>query len=276
MFPAGPVKMKVSCLIPTRDRRDMVLKAVASTLAQEGGPPEVIVVDDGSTDGTTEAVRRQYPYVRLVRTGGLGPGLARNAGAAAAEGDVFMFLDSDDLWEPDHIKQLSGLIEQGFSAAYGVARTTDLINGGDFLIPEAAQGPEGQCFPALVRWCFLVPSAFAVTRRAFEAVGGFGPESFGEDWIFFLKLAAGYPFGFTPAVITQRLLHPGSLCCLQNPGVQITALLDRIAAVLEETGRADSTDLARLQMMRRLAAEEGEKWRTIQDWYLTLKGRGLV
>jgi len=268
--------MKVSCIIPTRDRRDMVLQAMASALAQTGGPPEVLVVDDGSNDGTAEAVRRQYPRVRLLRTGGLGPGPARNAGAAAAGGDVLMFLDSDDLWETDHVRRLAGLIEQGFSAAYGVARTTDLLNGHDFLIPEAGLGPEGQCFQALVRWCFLVPSAFAVTRRAFENIGGFGSESFGEDWIFFLRLAAVYPFGFTPAVITRRLLHPGSLCCLENPGLQITALLDRIAAVLEETGRAGSADRARVRSMRRLAAEEGEKWRTIQDWYLTLKGRGLV
>jgi glycosyltransferase involved in cell wall biosynthesis len=70
--------MKVSCIIPARDRRDMVLKAIESVLAQEGWVPEVIVVDDGSTDGTKGAVRTHFPWITLISTHGLGPGLARN------------------------------------------------------------------------------------------------------------------------------------------------------------------------------------------------------
>ena len=100
-------KMKViSCIIPARDRKDMVLKAIESALAQEGWVPEVVVVDDGSTDGTREAVSACFPEVKLISTAGLGPGLARNEGVRAATGHVLMFLDSDDIWLPLHVRSL--------------------------------------------------------------------------------------------------------------------------------------------------------------------------
>ena len=78
----------------------MVLRAIESALVQEAWDPEVVVVDDGSKDGTREAVSACFPEVKLISTAGLGPGLARNEGARAATGQVLMFLDSDDIWLP--------------------------------------------------------------------------------------------------------------------------------------------------------------------------------
>ena len=86
----------------------------------------------------------------------------------------------------------------------------------DFLIPENGVGIEGDCFEPLLRWCFLVPSSVAVSREVFQAVGGFESVACGEDWIFFLKLSALFPFGFAgPHPITLRRLHQGSLCFLK-------------------------------------------------------------
>jgi len=269
-------KMKVSCIIPARDRKDMVLKAIGSVLAQEGWVSEVVVVDDGSTDGTKGGVRKHFPGIRLISTHGLGPGLARNEGVRAATGHVLMFLDSDDIWLPHHMRSLMLCIKQGFQVAYGVTRTKDCLGGGEFFIPEAGEGISGQCFSSLVRWCFMVPSSVAVTRKAFECIGGFGRGDVGEDWAFFLRLSALYPFGFIPEVISNRLLHEGSLCCLKNGGMEIQEALGRITRVLETSDKATPNDIDRIRKMQVLAAEGRQRWRTIQDWYMSMKRQGLV
>ncbi len=93
----------VSCVIPTKNRIAFLPHAIESVLGQEGGEvDEVILVDDGSSDGTVEFVQERYPRVKVIRGEGLGPGRARNAGASAASGEVLMFLDSDDRWTDDH------------------------------------------------------------------------------------------------------------------------------------------------------------------------------
>ncbi len=268
--------MNISCIIPTRDRRDMVFKAIESVLAQESCEPEILVVDDGSVDGTKAAVRRAFPQVKLVSTSGVGPGRARNEGVRAATGEVLMFLDSDDLWLPHHVTALMPLLEEGFEVAYGVTKTTDCLKDNEFLIPERGEGFSGDCFGKLANWCFLVPSSTAVTRRAFRSVGGFGPGDMGEDWACFLRLSSQYPFGFTPQIITHRLLHQESLCFLKNGAQEIQQALERIAGVLQSLDRTKPEDLDRVRKMNMLAAEKGETWETIQDWYLSLRGHGLL
>ena len=270
-------KMKViSCIIPARDRRDMVLKAIESALAQEGWVPEIIVVDDGSTDGTKKAVRTHFPGIRLISTNGLGPGLARNEGVRAATGHVLMFLDSDDIWLPLHVRSLMPLLHQGFQVAYGVTKTKDSLGGGEFFIPERGEEISGQCFSSLARWCFMVPSSVAITRKAFEDVGGFGQGDMGEDWVFFLKLSTLYPFGFVPEVISHRLLHEGSLCCLTKGGMEIRKALGRIMEVLQTSNKATPEDFDRIRKMRVLAAKGRQRWRTVQEWYMNMKMQGLV
>jgi len=269
-------KMRVSCIIPARDRRDMVLKAIESALAQEGWEPELVVVDDGSKDGTRDAVRKHFPGIRLISTPGLGPGLARNEGVSAATGHVLMFLDSDDIWLPLHVRSLIPLLHQGFQVAYGVTKTKDSLGGGEFFIPEGGEEISGQCFSSLARWCFMVPSSVAVTRKAFEDVGGFGQGDMGEDWAFFLKLSTLHPFGFVPEVISHRLLHDGSLCCLTKGGMEIQKALGGIMKVLQTSDKATPEDFDRIRKMQVLAAKGTQRWRTVQDWYMNMKMQGLV
>ena len=268
--------MKVSCIIPARDRKDMVLKAIESALAQEGWVPEIVVVDDGSTDGTKGAVRTHFPWIRLISTNGLGPGLARNVGVRAATGHMLMFLDSDDIWLPFHVRSLIPLLNQGFQVAYGVTKTKDSLAGDEFFIPERGEEISGHCFSSLARWCFMVPSSVAVTRKAFEDVNGFGQGNIGEDWVFFLKLSTLYPFGFVPKVITFRLLHEGSLCCLNDQGMEIQHALRRIMKVLQTSDKATPEDFDRIRKMQVLAAKGRQRWRTVQEWYMNMKMHDLV
>ncbi len=263
--------MPVSCVIPTRDRAEMVSGAVASVLAQQdcGTGLEIVVVDDGSVDGTSSLLASRFPDLKLVRMPGLGPGAARNAGVAAAAGEIIMFLDSDDRWTSDHARRLLLAMKRGRQVAYGVARNRDQITGGEFFIPDQKRVCHGDCFADLLRWCFLVPSAMAVTRAAFSRVGGFSRAGLGEDWGFFLQLAQFYDFSFAgPGVITERRLHPGSLCCLQDRrdlASALTALRD-----LPWQPEFAPAAVGRFEALLAWLADHPAPLASVQEWYLAL------
>lgn len=268
--------MKASCIIPTRDRRRMVCEAIDSVLVQQGCDLELVVVDDGSSDGTWEELRSRYPQAVLVQAGGIGCGPARNLGAEAAAGDVLMFLDSDDLWLPGHARTLLDQFESGYRVAYGVTRTVDQVSAEEFDVPGPGEGRSGDCFSALVRWCFLNPSSAAITRAAHARVGGCEPGTIGEDWTYFLKLAARYPFGFTPKVITRRRLHAGSMCRPGDARAAVLEALGRVERTLQAIGRTREEDRGHIRALQRHAQEEGDTWRTVQQWYQSLRRHGLL
>ena len=268
--------MQVSCIIPTKNRSTMVVQAIASAIGQQGGSPEVVVVDDGSSDATVAIVKEMFPEVVVVETSGLGPGMARNAGVKAASGDILMFLDSDDLWFPHHVESLRRVIDKGFPVSYGVTHTINEVNGGEFTIPDGFDHTEGDCFRHLLRWCFLVPSATAVKREAFTAVNGFGAESHGEDWIFFLKLAARFPFGFAAgSPVTLRRLHNGSLCSLTDKS-KILQLVRTLILFLENEPRVEFKDVAHFMRLEKFIEQRGNEWLTVQDWYLSMLEEGII
>lgn len=97
---------RVSCVIPVRDGRRFLEAALGSALAQTLPPAEIIVVDDGSTDGSGEVAAAADPAVRVLRHEvSVGAPAARAAGVRAASGDLLAFLDADDLWLPERLEQ---------------------------------------------------------------------------------------------------------------------------------------------------------------------------
>jgi glycosyltransferase involved in cell wall biosynthesis len=99
--------MTVSAVIPTFNRLAYVRRAIDSVLAQTVPVDEVLVVDDGSTDGTAEAVAVEYgAHVRVVRQANTGVSGARRRGIREAHGEWIAFLDSDDTWTPNRNKEL--------------------------------------------------------------------------------------------------------------------------------------------------------------------------
>lgn len=99
--------MKVSALIPAFNRRTYIGRAIDSVMRQTVPVDEILVIDDGSTDGTAEAVESRYGNaVRVVRQANTGPGGARRHGILEAGGEWIAFLDSDDEWLPDRNNEL--------------------------------------------------------------------------------------------------------------------------------------------------------------------------
>jgi glycosyltransferase involved in cell wall biosynthesis len=108
----GVTTLAVSVVIPTYNRAELVPRAIRSALAALSPGDEIVVADDGSTDGTAAAVEAFGPPVRLLRLPHRGAGPARNAGLEAARGPLVAFLDSDDEWAPDKIALQRTFLEE--------------------------------------------------------------------------------------------------------------------------------------------------------------------
>jgi glycosyltransferase involved in cell wall biosynthesis len=122
---------RLSVVIPTWNRAGLVCEAVESALGQQGGDLEVIVVDDGSTDGTAEVIKRKFgKSVKLLRMATRsGVGAARNQGVSQATGDLLAFLDSDDLWLPGKLKAELDVLERFPDAEAIVSDCRFIVDG---------------------------------------------------------------------------------------------------------------------------------------------------
>jgi glycosyltransferase involved in cell wall biosynthesis len=124
----------LSVVIPTWNRAGLVCEAVASALGQVGGELEVIVVDDGSNDGTVEVLERRFgKAIKLLQIATRsGVGAARNEGVRQATGDLLAFLDSDDLWLPGKLKAELDVLER-FPDAEAIVSDSRFIVDGQFI-----------------------------------------------------------------------------------------------------------------------------------------------
>ena len=106
-------KPTISVVIPLYNKQREVAAAVRSALAQSYPPAEIVVVDDGSTDGGAEVVRQiASPLVRLVTQPNAGVCVARNHGIAETSGEYIALLDADDMWEPGFLAEIAAMIEE--------------------------------------------------------------------------------------------------------------------------------------------------------------------
>jgi len=137
---------------------------LAGLAAQERLPDEVIVVDDGSSDATAALAEAAPVVTRVVRAAGEGPGAARNAGAAAAHGDVLAFLDADCEPQP-------GWLRAGLEAL----ERADLVQGRTTPPPGHPLGPFDRTLWVLAPWGLFETANLFVSRGLFERLGGFEP-----------------------------------------------------------------------------------------------------
>ncbi len=172
----GLDRLRVSVVIPTHDRAALVGRALRSVLAQTVGDLEVIVVDDGSTDGTARVVADwPDPRVRLVRFDRCrGVAAARNEGIRQARADLVAFLDSDDEWLPEKLERQLARLEAATDPRVTTVFCLDYrYTPGWGRIPRSGVVHEGDVFASLLRDWTPHPSLALVRRSALLAVGGF-------------------------------------------------------------------------------------------------------
>lgn len=200
---------RISVVIPLYNKEQEVERALMSVIGQSLAPREIIVVDDGSTDGSVAIVERimgehkQY-NIRLVRQANSGVSVARNRGIAESTGDYVALLDADDEWLSGYIAEVCRLMEyypdcDAYSTSFYIVnrgrRVRASVPTAEGIIDPATEALQGR-YP-------IIPSTATLRRKMVESVGGF-PEGMrlGEDqWLWARMMQMGASFCFSPMTL---------------------------------------------------------------------------
>jgi len=204
----------VSIIIPTYNRRDFLREAIRSVLEQSFRDFELIVVDDGSDDGTREMIQREFPgLLTYLYQENQGVSRARNRGLKLAQGEFMAFLDSDDLWLPRKLERQMAFMQSHPKAQ--ICYTDEIwIRRGVRVNPKKKHAKySGWIYPRCLPLCIISPSSALMRRGLLEEVGGFDEElPVCEDYDLWLRISARHPIHFLPEkLIVKRGGHQDQL-----------------------------------------------------------------
>lgn len=212
----------VAVVIPAYNRRAMVCEAVESVVAQRDANFELIVVDDGSTDGTWDELTQiaavandhaQWEMMRIERTPNRGPAAARNTGVAMAAARFVAFLDSDDLWLPHKLNRQIAFMRE--HPEYAISQTEEVwMRNGRRVNPGARHRKRaGELFADSLLTCLISPSAVIMWTDLFREAGGFDEDmAAAEDYDLWLRLLTDHEVGLIDEqLVIRRAGHPGQL-----------------------------------------------------------------
>jgi glycosyltransferase involved in cell wall biosynthesis len=212
--------IRISVIVPCFNAEQFIGSCLESVANQTLQPCEVIVVDDGSTDGSPGVIQSSPLPVRVLQSPRRGGAGARNVGIRAAEGEWLAFLDADDIWYPNHLERAVEIIQAAVPVGY--------INHYDHLDPDGRIVPRrNPRFNSVVEGSglddyishfvqyrhFVGMSACLVERRRALAVGGMDEGQVRRhDIEFWLRVVHGQRWVFDPmATSAYRKLRPGGL-----------------------------------------------------------------
>jgi glycosyltransferase involved in cell wall biosynthesis len=226
----------ISVMIGVYNAAPYLGEAIESVLAQDYEPLELIVVDDGSNDGSGEVAQR-YPEVRYAYQENAGNGAARNTAVAAATGQLFAFLDADDRFTPGKLTLQKAALDDdpALDMVFGHVR--------EFFSPELAEATRKSLRPpAPEPMPWTAPNLMLIRRASFERVGAFSSTlrvGVTVDW-YARAAEAGLRYTILPQIVLERRLHT------QNNGLR------------ERDARSQYLQVIREAMERRRAAARPE------------------
>ena len=184
----------IDVIIPTYNRRHTLGRAIDSVLIQSLKPAEIIIVDDGSTDGTQELISINYPDITYIKSENKGVSAARNLGIKHSQSDWLAFLDSDDEWLPNKLEKQSAAISN--QKEYKVVHCDEIWfrNGCRVNSKIKHQKYGGSIFEKCLPLCVVSPSAVIIHRVLFKELGLFDENLPAcEDYDLWLRICALYP-----------------------------------------------------------------------------------
>ncbi|HET8996105.1 MAG TPA: glycosyltransferase [Acetobacteraceae bacterium] len=205
---------RIAAVIPLYNGGRFIRDALESVLAQTLMPSEIIVVNDGSTDdgpAIVEAMAQQHPITLLHKENG-GQSSARNHGIAHSTAEVIALLDQDDVWYANHLERMIVPFRRQRIPELGwvYSNLDEIDEAGNIVVRRALDGvvaehPKRSLYECIAHDMFVLPSATLMSRRAFDAVGGFDERlsGFEDDDLFLRMFRKGFDNIYIPRPLSQ-------------------------------------------------------------------------
>jgi len=188
---------KVSVIIPTYNRSQFVCETVESVLSQTYKDFEIIVIDDGSTDGTKDVLAHYSDQIKYIYQQNQGVGAARNKGITEARGEYLAFIDDDDLWLPEKLEKQVEYMDNHPDVAFVSTGTYVIDVDGNDVAKWQKYESSRQTFESLVEDNFIFNLTVLLRKNCFENVGGFDTRlAISQDYDLWLRLAKRYKFAY--------------------------------------------------------------------------------
>lgn len=216
--------MKVSVVVPLFNARDVITETIQSVLSQTWQDFEILVIDDGSSDGSGELLKDLDSRLYYIRQANAGVAAARNRGIALATGEAVALLDHDDLWHPAKLERQVAVLQERPEVGMVVTDVAHIDRAGRPLaIPGRSYNPAEPFARLFVQGYVPTPSAAMIRKSVFEAVGGFD-EAFGsagmDDHELWPRIAAHCLIAGIPEPLTlhrNREIKPPQIALEHRP-----------------------------------------------------------
>jgi len=242
-----------SVVIPVFNKRHTLARVVRTVLAQALRPFELILVDDGSTDGSLDCVAAvDDPRLRRLSQANAGPGPARNAGIAAARNEWVALLDADDLWAPDHLEELDRVRSRHPEASLiGTASAIATLDRAEAVLLGLGGARRGRIESVDLIAAFgraerpLFTSSAALRKTAWAEAGGFRGHPTGQDRDFFVRLALAGPVAVSDRATAVAVYRTGGISDRRasrprpRPPERLEDLAPSVRTLLEARPHAD-------------------------------------
>ena len=228
--------MDVSCIIPCYNAERFLGEAIESVIAQTLSPAEIIVIDDGSTDGSATVAARYADRVSYLRQENAGPAAARNRGIELTHGNFVAFLDADDLWHPEKLERQAAKFTARPELEACVTHLTAFWEVEVRHEQEALQGHARtrSSLPGYVMQTMLA------RRSAFAKAGILNPAlRCGEDTEWFIRARdEGVVLELMPDVLVFRRFHANNLTRSRGNTALKSGILEMVQSSLERRRQA--------------------------------------
>ena len=189
--------MKISVIIPTYNRKKTLARAIQSVINQSLSPFEILIIDDGSNDGTEEWVKDNFQNIKYIYQNNHGVSSARNIGIENAYGDWVAFLDSDDEWLPNKLYEQVKAIDSNPEMKFFHTNEIWIRNGVRVNQMKKHKKYGGYIFEKCLDICRVSPSSVLIQKEVFDNIGIFD-ESLRvcEDYDLWLRITSKYSVVF--------------------------------------------------------------------------------
>lgn len=202
-------KVKVSFLIPVHNCEEYIEEAVISALNQTFASQEIIVINDGSTDGTLDILQKYSEQIRIINIPHGNQAIALNVGIKNAIGEYICYLDADDCAKENRAELQSGFLDE--NPEYGI-----IYSGRDFIDSSGSIIGNQSAFPPddfrLLQYNYIPRSSVMQRKCSFEKVGFLDELNSGnDDWDMWIKVSEQYKIGFIRENLIKYRIHPKNI-----------------------------------------------------------------